>query len=409
MTVNNFNAGHPRTSLTAVGRALAASFALCSLAACTSLGASGPSSGSVRKIEGQSYSGQDIALVDLNLESWRRISAFEQSRSFAMQLGTSAATEPLIGPGDVLDISLWEAPPAVLFGAGGEVAAAGMGAQNRTVLQQIVGVDGTLSIPFVGTVAVVGRSTGEIGQEIVRRLAGRANDPQAIVRLAQNASRNVTVLGDVAASRQVPLGPKGERLLDVLASTGGPRQPVGQTTVQVSRGTTSATMPLEAIIQDPVQNVRMLPDDVVTVMHQPYSFIALGAVARSSEIPFEGRGISLAQALARTGGLRDDRANIRGVFIFRLESPQALDLADMAGARQTGDGRIPVVYRLNLADASGFFVAQDFMIRDKDVLYVSTAPGADLQRFLSTVASLAFSAISIGNVLSDGSNSGPSQ
>lgn len=409
MIENKFIAGQPRSSLTAAGRVLAASFALCLLAGCTSLGASGPSSGAVRKIEGQSYSGQDIALVDLNLESWRRISAFEQSRSFALQLGGGDAIEPLIGPGDVLDISLWEAPPAVLFGAGGEIAAAGVGAQSRAVLQQIVGVDGTLSVPFVGEVTVAGRSTAQVEQEIVRRLAGRANDPQAIVRLAQNVSRNVTVLGDVAASRQVSLGPKGERLLDVLASTGGPRQPVGQTTVQVSRGTTSATMPLEAIISDPIQNIRMQPDDVVTVMHQPYSFIALGAVARSSEIPFEGRGISLAQALARTGGLRDDRANIRGVFIFRLESPQALDLAELAGARQTGDGRIPVVYRLNLADATGFFVAQDFMIRDKDVLYVSTAPGADLQRFLSTVASLAFSAISIGNVLSDGSGSGPSQ
>jgi polysaccharide export outer membrane protein len=234
-------------------------------------------------------------------------------------------------------------------------------------------------------------------------LARRANDPQVIVRLAQNDARNVTVLGEVAASRRVPIGPRGERLLDIIASAGGSRQPVGQTTVQITRSAQTAVMPLERVVLDPQQNIRMLPDDVVTVLHQPYSFIALGAIAKNAEIPFEGKGISLAQALARTGGLRDDRANVRGVFIFRLETQEALETADAASARKTEQGRIPVVYRLNLSDASGFFAAQDFMLHDKDVLYVSTAPGADLQRFLNTISSLAFSAISIGNVVSTGS------
>ncbi|KPQ22750.1 MAG: Periplasmic protein involved in polysaccharide export, partial [Porphyrobacter sp. HL-46] len=233
-------------------------------------------------------------------------------------------------------------------------------------------------------------------------------DPQASVRLTRNDSRNVTVLGEVAQSRRVPLGPRGERLLDIIASAGGTRQPVHQTTVRVSRSGTSAVMPLEAIIADPAQNIRMRPEDVVTVLHQPYSFIALGAVARSAEVPFEGRGISLAQALARIGGLRDNKANIRGVFIFRLEDPAALTPEMRGTTPATDDGRIPVVYRLNLADARGFFVAQDFMIRDQDVVYVATAPGAEIREFLATVTSLAFSAIAIGNVISsDGGGGNP--
>ena len=147
----------------------------------------------------------------------------------------------------------------------------------------------------------------------------------------------------------------------------------------------------------------MHPKDVVTVLHQPYSFIALGAVARSAEIPFEGRGISLAQALARLGGLRDDKASIRGVFVFRLEDPAALDPEQRAATPATESGRVPVVYRLDLSDARGFFVAQDFMIRDHDVIYVSTAPGAELREFIATVSSLAFSAIGTGNVLAPAS------
>jgi polysaccharide export outer membrane protein len=388
----------------AVPRVVLAALLAAVLAGCTSLGAAGPSSGQVRQIEGESYAGNQIALVELDPQTWQRVSAFEQSQSLARRLGESGAGDVLIGPGDVLDIALWEAPPAVLFGGGGVIPGLDAGAQNRAVLQQVVDGAGAITIPFAGRIEAGGRTPAEVERMIVARLTGRANDPQASVRLIQNDSRNVTVLGEVAQSRRVPIGPRGERLLDIIASAGGTRAPVHQTTVRVSRAGDAATMPLDAIIADPAQNIRMRPEDVVTVLHQPYSFIALGAVARSAEIPFEGRGISLAQALARTGGLRDDKANIRGVFVFRLEDPSALTPEARATTQATEDGRIPVVYRLDLSDARGFFVAQDFMIRDQDVIYVSTAPGAELREFLATVTSLAFSAIAIGNVVTSNNN-----
>jgi polysaccharide biosynthesis/export protein len=370
------------------------------LAGCGAFGAPGPTANSVKRLDGREYAGEIITIVDLNAATAQRVSAFEQSRTFARQLGDAAARDPVVGPGDVLDIALWEAPPAILFGQGAMMAGFDAGAQSRPMVQQVVDTQGAITLPFVGRIDAGGRTPAELEREIVRRLQGRAHDPQATVRLTTNDSRNVTVLGEVAASRRVPIGPRGERLLDILASAGGARQPVNQTTVQINRGATSAIMPLEAVIRDPAQNVRLLPEDVVTVLHQPYSFVALGSIGRSAEIPFEGRGISLAEAIARAGGLRDGRANVRGVFVFRLEDSAALDQGGVSGAPRTEDGRIPVVYKLDLSDARGFFTAQDFRVRDKDVIYVSVAPGADIRDFLSTVTSLAFSAIAIGNVLS---------
>jgi polysaccharide biosynthesis/export protein len=392
-----------RPRLRRIARAAVTGTVMLSLGACAALGGSGPTHGSIKKVGETAYDGHDIALVNLNGATLKRIDGFEQSRSFATVLGDSDAQDPLFGAGDVLDITVWEAPPAVLFGSAGETTTAGLGAQNRTVIQQVVATDGALSIPFVGNIHAAGKSPAQIEREIVRRLAGRANDPQVVVRLAQNDARNVTVLGEVAGSRRVPIGPRGERLLDVIASAGGSRQPVGQTTVQLSRGATTTSMVLNKVIRDPQQNIRVKPGDVVALLHQPYTFIALGAVARNAEIPFEGGGFSLAQALGRTGGLRDDRANISGVFVFRLEDPDAIDPADMVSARPAENGRIPVVYQLDMRDPTALFVAQNFTIRDKDVLFVSTAPGADLARFLSTVASITFSAIAIGNVVGSGS------
>lgn len=369
------------------------------LSACSALGASGPSHASIRHLNQASPAPQKVTLIHLDNDATTRLNSLEKSRSFATVLGDSAVQDPLLGAGDVLDITVWEAPPAVLFGAAGDAATAGLGAQNRTVIQQVVGTDGNLSIPFAGNVVAAGRTTAQIEHEIVKRLRGRANDPQVTVRLAENDSRNVTVLGEVVGSRRVPIGPRGERLLDAIASAGGARQPVAQTMIQFSRGDVTANMMLEKVIRDPRQNVRVKPGDVITLLHQPYTFIALGAVVKSAEIPFEGGGFTLAQALGRMGGLRDDRANIRGVFVFRLENALAVEPTDRGIVKPMANGRIPVVYQLDMSDPTALFLAQEFSLNDKDVLYVSTAPGADLARFLSTIAGISFSAISIGNIL----------
>lgn len=370
------------------------------LAACSTMSASGPSVGAIKRADRAPAAEQGIVVLPLDDAAGRRTASYARSQRFADIFGMASAAGTVIGTGDVLDIAIWEAPPAVLFGATAPGASIGNSlAQSAGIPQQVVGEDGTVTIPFVGTVMVRGRTPQDVGRMIVARLAGRAHSPQAIVRLAQNDSRAMTVMGEVGATRRLPLTPRGERLLDVLAAAGGSRQPVAKTTIQLTRGSRTAAMPLDAIVRDPAQNVTVQPGDIVTAIFQPYSFIALGAVGQNAEVPFEGGGISLAQALGRVGGLRDDRANVRGVFVFRLEHPEALPQDIVATARRTADGLVPVVYRIDLGQGASLFAAQDFAIRDKDVLYVSNAPIADLQKFLSIVSSAAFSVTGINNAL----------
>jgi polysaccharide biosynthesis/export protein len=185
----------------------------------------------------------------------------------------------------------------------------------------------------------------------------------------------------------VPLTARGERILDILATAGGVRQPVGKMTVQITRGMKVSSLPLETVIRDPRQNVRLEPDDVMTLLYQPYSFTALGAIGRNDELPFEATGLTLAQALGRISGLQDSRADVKGVFIFRFENPEALDPAIRSTVHPTPDGKVPVIYRINMKDPSSLFLAQSFPIRNKDVLYVSNAPLADIQKFVSVIYS----------------------
>lgn len=186
------------------------------------------------------------------------------------------------------------------------------------------------------------------------------------------------------------------KLLDALAAAGGTRQPVNKMTLKVTRGNQVQALPLDTIIRDPRQNIVLLPGDVVTSLFQPLSFTVLGATGKNEELNFEAQGISLAQALARSGGLQDARADAQGVFIFRLESPAALELNGKTVAT-TPEGKIPVIYRVNLKDPATFFVAQSFPVQNKDVLYVSNAPAAELQKFLNIVVSTIYP---IANIVS---------
>jgi polysaccharide export outer membrane protein len=381
---------------------------LASATACSSLGSGGPSAKVVRDAAGAPLGAADIKVVDVTDAVARQVLSKRRAMLFSNTIGDAAPVGTVVGRGDVLEVTIWEAPPAVLFGtnatfgagSSSAVLASSAGVGQKTAMpEMMVGDDGMIRIPFAGSIRAAGLSTREIERQIVSQLSGKAHDPQVAVRLATNANNNVTVVGEVSTSARVPLTPRGERLLDVLASAGGVKHPVEKTTVQIARGTRIATLPLQMVILDPAQNIRLQADDVVTALFQPFSFISLGATGTSAEVPFEGTGLTLSQALGRVGGLKDDKADIRGVFIFRFEDPAAFDPVTAETARRTPDGRIPVIYRVNLRDPATLFVAQSFPIQNKDVLYVSSAPLNDFARFMSIASSMAFTAIGLGQAL----------
>jgi polysaccharide export outer membrane protein len=219
------------------------------------------------------------------------------------------------------------------------------------------------------------------------------------VRRSINATSTVTVLGDVGQSGRYPLTAKGERVLDVIAVAGGSKQALAKSVVQITRGNRSITLPLTTVVTDTRQNVVLRPNDVVTVYFQPYSFTVLGAAGTNAEVPLEGTTVTLSQALGRVGGLQDNRADVRGVFIFRFEDPRALDPSLLVNARMTPEGKIPVIYRVNMKDPSTLLVAQTFPIKNKDVLYVANAPLADFAKFVGIVSSLTYTLVNIGNAV----------
>ncbi|NPT47756.1 polysaccharide export protein [Paraburkholderia sp. 1N] len=367
------------------------------LGACSAIPTSGPSSSQVTRASGLSNPA-GIQLVDVTDDVARRLFSNRSRADFSSTLADEAPYRLRLGDGDAVEISVWEAPPAMLFSGGPATFALGdndlsssvqSGSRVTTLPVQVIDTDGNIQVPFAGTVRAADKTSHELEVAIVAALRGKAHDPQVIVRQSRNASAYVTVVGDVASSTRMALTPRRERLLDALAAAGGVKQPIDKTTIQVTRGSKVEAQPLQAVIKDPRQNIALVPGDVVTAQFQSLSFTALGASGKSEEVNFEAQGISLAQALARAGGLNDARADAKGVFIFRFENATALQWPHQPVVT-TADNRVPVVYRFDLTDPGSFFVAQNFMMDDKDLLYISNAPIAEVQKFLNVVFSVVY-------------------
>jgi polysaccharide biosynthesis/export protein len=365
------------------------------LAGCSTFFSSiGPSSKEINQSANQ-RSLPPIKIVEVNEEITRQLATQRSQHLFSEVLSSRPDQLQPIGAGDYLVVSIWEATPATLFG-GAQINPSGIPtpALAVTLPEQPVDGEGRITVPFAGRVPAAGKTLPEISAEIKRRLASKANQPEVLVLLTRNLSSTVTVVGEVTTSIRVPLTAAHERLLDALAFAAGVKQPISKTTIQLTRGEHVFALPLETIIQDPKQNVPLQAGDVITALYQPLSFTALGASGKNDEINFETQGISLAQALARSGGLIDSRSNPSGVFVFRLEPGNEQSASAQAQSQQQpmslAAGLVPVVYRVDLKDPRSLFWIQSFPIRDKDVLYVSNAPAAELQKFLNLLFMLAY-------------------
>jgi polysaccharide export outer membrane protein len=288
-----------------------------------------------------------------------------------------------IGIGDAVQVVIWEAAAGGLFSAPVNERV-GPGSRTAVIPEQVVGSsDGAITVPYVGRVRVAGKAPREVEDEIVRALKGKAIEPQALVTVTKNVANTVTVVGEGTGGARIPLTARGDRLLDAIATAGGTRAPAHETFVTLVRGAESVRVPMQAILSRPGENIYLRPGDVISVAREPQTFTAAGATGSNNVIPFEAAGITLDQAIAKAGGLNDNRADPAGVFVVRYEPTSNYDQLGLAHPSAVPMKQIPVIYHVNMRDPNGLFVARSFPMRDKDVLYVSNASSTDLQKTMN--------------------------
>lgn len=350
------------------------------LSGCSTLPRDGPSGRAIERGGTQDVDGADYAIVELDYAAAERIRAVAAPYLGSLASADSVDRVDVIGEGDLLSITIFE-PSGALFGPG--MSSGGVRSGTQALPNLAVDRGGTVGIPFAGPVRVAGLTPTEAGAAIRRALTGRVANPQVTVTVAENLSNTVTVLGEVRQPGRAPLSVNADTLLDVIAAVGGPSRPAQDIEVEIRRDGQSYAAPLTVVSTVFEENVRLRRGDQVNLIHRPRRFRTFGALGTVTEADMPAGDLTLASALARAGGLNDNFANARSVLVFRFERPE---VAQALGISQPPTVRgVPIVYRLNLEEGSGFFTAGSFEVRPDDTIYAPRATAAEMRKFFEFV------------------------
>ena len=286
----------------------------------------------------------------------------------------------LIGPGDVLNVTVYEAGVSLFGTALRTAAAAGSTVVDTSSSAErlpAMRVDdyGYIKVPFIGRIRAAGHTAGELQAMIQSGLRGMSQDPQVLVSIEQSITNSVILAGEVAKPGRLVLATNRESLVDAIALAGGYRGNAKDAVARVQRDGQSFEIRLSDLLDMPQEDMQVAPGDRITLISRPESFSVLGAPNKADEIVFPRPRVTLAEAVALAGGANSNAGDAGAVFVFRyVPGPN--------GAEQ------PTVYHLNMMRAGAYLLSQRFVMRDRDVLYVGNARANQPSKFIQLLSQL---------------------
>lgn len=338
---------------------------LAGLAGCATLPTSGPTRKQIEKSAADPTAPLPISLVELSAMA-DIPSAPVGVPPLALQNQAAPVRTDLVGPGDILDVNIYEAGVSLFSSAGAAAAEKGSGVTvNAGVRAQKlpptrVDDDGNIVVPYAGRLHVAGLTVGEVEFMIRRSLQRVSQNPQIIVTLSQAITNTVIVGGEVARPGRLPLQTNRETLSDVVALAGGYRGNVRDLILRVVRGGENIDLRFDDLVDRPALDGRAQPGDRLMLISAPRSFSVLGASGRVEQLAFNRSRISLTEAIATAGGVNPNFGDPAAIFVFRY-------VPDGEG------GEKPVVYHLNMMKTGAYFLGQRFAMHDRDVIYFGSA------------------------------------
>lgn len=291
-------------------------------------------------------------------------------------LGAGTFAADAVGRGDTLLVTVFENVETPLLGAAGQ----------RAIQLPPLEVDrnGNIFMPYAGTIRAAGRSLDQLRGDIAEAFAAQTPDPQVVVERKPGNAATVTVAGSVAKQGLVPLDPQVNTLTRVIAASGGSLATPEDTVVTLVRGGRQAEFRLDELLRDGRTDIPLRPADRIMLREDKRSIAVFGAAGAQGPLRFSGNSFSLTDALAGAGGLSTSRAYPKGVYVFR-EQPDSRD------PRQT-------VYHFDFRKVEGAFLANGFLMRDGDILYIAEAPFVNLTRVLDAIRGTANTGVGFADI-----------
>jgi polysaccharide biosynthesis/export protein len=336
------------------------------VAACTALPGDGPWMGGAQTTSTEALPFDVIDLTPTTVVGYRQPPTPDKPTTTTSSL--SPAQRLTVAPGDSLRVRIYER-------YGGNIFPTIQG-QSADLGIQRVAEDGSIKIPVVGVVRVAGLDLNQIEARIIQALGNKVQEPEVIVEFDSPRTHTVMVSGDVKNPGRISMLEDVRSVVDAINKAGGPivsqTGTANQLQVVVRRnGQVILTSQFSDLLAG--SDIAVQKGDEIVVRPNSRVFTVLGAVQRSGNVEMTKYNLTLLEALGQVGGLSDARANKTGVYVFRMG-----DLETNPTAR----GR---VFRLDLFQPVSIFVAQQFGLQARDVIYVTNAPLYEYDKILTSI------------------------
>jgi polysaccharide export outer membrane protein len=353
------------------------------LAGCSSLPTSGPTRGQVVKSARDAAAHAQLPIRLVEVQTTADVPAVPPPSGVKLADLAPPPTD-MIGPGDILDISIYEAGVTLFApssaGAGGAdlktaQIAVSPGVQAQKLPPTRVDDSGDIVIPYAGRLHVMGHTVEEVEKMIRASMRGMSQNPQVIVTIGEVITNSVIVGGEVGKPGRLVLQTNRETMSDVIALAGGYRGAARDIMLRVTRRGENADIYLNDLVDNPGLDVRAYPGDRLMLINNPRTFSVLGAPGRVEQIPFSRSRVSLAEAVAQAGGANPNAGDAAAIFLFRYET-------DAQGKE------VPTVYHINMMKTGGYFLAQHVAMEDKDVLYFGNAAANQPSKMMTLLSQM---------------------
>lgn len=345
-------------------KAVSAVGILVMLAGCGSiLSGSGPYSSAITSSSAGQNPDLPYSLIDLAPDNIAEYSRQAPPPASAKVSKTGTTSIQLV-PGDVIKIMISDSAEGGVFAP---LSAGG------TVFNNVrVSSEGTVSLPYAGSVNVRGYTLTQVDDAIRKKLKGSvATDPQVHSEMVGDLSGSVLVAGAVKtpgrfSSLQGPL-----TILDAVNMAGGPVLEPHLINVVVRNGKRAYSINYDDVLGG--KNRQVSPRSEIILERARQRFVAMGSVKEPGLKDLPSRSPSLLEVLGSVGGLDEQKADPQGVFVFRInqEPKEGQPAAE--------------VFRLDMRRPEAIFLARAFQVFPDDAVYVTNAPVYEWQKIISPI------------------------
>jgi len=274
-----------------------------------------------------------------------------------------------IGPGDILNIVVWDHPELSIVPVGSLTA-------DATSLTPVgnglnVSPDGLIQFPYVGTLKLAGLTEYEARDLLVQRLAKYIKDPQVTVRIQAYRSGRLYIDGEVRNPGLQALNDIPMTLPEALGRAGGFTALADRSAIAISREGTTTVVNLSQLTENGINpsNILLRNDDLVRVLgREEAKVFVLGEVSRPNTQTLRNGHLTLNEALGEAGGINQNSGDPRQIFVVRAASTDR-----------------PEIYHLDARSPAAFALAEGFELQARDVIYVDPVPVVRWNRVISLI------------------------